>query len=42
MYVPKEMYGPDHSTIFSMQVNNTLYGTQYNVYVQGGSLPNIQ
>jgi hypothetical protein len=34
MYGTKEMYGADHSTIFSTQVNNTLYGTHYNVYVQ--------
>jgi hypothetical protein len=31
MYGTKEMYGTDHSTIFSAQVNNKLYGTQYNV-----------
>jgi hypothetical protein len=31
MYGTKEKYGTDHSTIFSTQVNNTLYGTQYNV-----------
>jgi hypothetical protein len=29
MYGTKEMYGTDHSAIFSMQVNNTMYGTQY-------------
>jgi hypothetical protein len=34
MYRIKEMYGIDHSTIFSTQVNNTLYGTQYNIFVQ--------
>jgi hypothetical protein len=31
MYGTKEMYGTDHFAIFSTQVNNTLYGTQYNV-----------
>jgi hypothetical protein len=31
VYGTKEMYGTDHSAIFSTQVNNTLYGTQYNV-----------
>jgi hypothetical protein len=36
MYIPKDMYGTDHSMIFSTQVNNTLYGTHYNVKVQRG------
>jgi hypothetical protein len=31
MYEKKEMYGTDHSAIFSTQVNTTLHGTQYNV-----------
>jgi hypothetical protein len=34
MYGIKEMYGTDHSAIFSTRVNNTLYDTHYNVYVQ--------
>jgi hypothetical protein len=34
MYRTKETYGADHSTNFSMQVNNTLCGTQYSIYVQ--------
>jgi hypothetical protein len=34
MYITKEMYGTDPSAIFSTQVNNTLYSTQYDVYVQ--------
>jgi hypothetical protein len=29
MYEKKETYGTDHSTIFSMQVNSTLYSKQY-------------
>jgi hypothetical protein len=33
MYETKEMYGTDHSSIFSTRVT-TLHGTQYNVYVQ--------
>jgi hypothetical protein len=33
MYVTKEMYGTDHSTIFRTQVNNTLYkGVHYPLY----------
>jgi hypothetical protein len=36
MYRTKEMYGADHSAIFSAQVNNKLYGTQYNVQVHVG------
>jgi hypothetical protein len=31
MYRTTEMYGTDHSEIFSEQVNNKVYGTQYNV-----------
>jgi hypothetical protein len=41
MYGTKEMYGTDHSVIFSTRVNNTLYITQYNVYV-GTSVLTIQ
>jgi hypothetical protein len=42
MYGTKEMYGTDHSAIFSTQVNSTLYGTQCNIQVQRGSLPTVQ
>jgi hypothetical protein len=41
MYITKDMYEADHSTIFSTQVNNTLYGTQYDVYVQAGLRPTV-
>jgi hypothetical protein len=34
MYGTTETYGTDHSEIFSEQVNNKLYCTQYNIYVQ--------
>jgi hypothetical protein len=31
MYRTKDMYRTDDSAIFSAQVNNKLYGTQFNV-----------
>jgi hypothetical protein len=31
MYRTTEMYRADHSEIFSEQVTNKLYGTQYNI-----------
>jgi hypothetical protein len=35
MYGTTDMYGTDHSKIFSEQVNNKLYSTQYNVGTGG-------
>jgi hypothetical protein len=35
MYITKDMYRTDHSTILSTQVNNTLYGTQYRICTSG-------
>jgi hypothetical protein len=40
MYGTKEMYGTDHSVIFSTQVNNKLYRTHYNVHVLMGAQGN--
>jgi hypothetical protein len=42
MYRTKEMYGPDHSTIFSTQVNNTLYGTHMSGVATHGTVSTIQ